>query len=103
MRLYTVEELKGQEYELLQAVKGNTVQTRNALRDVVAGFRTIVGGEMKEYTEMLDTARTIATDKMIAEATSLGADAIVGVRYTTSSVLDGCTEVLAFGTAIKFK
>lgn len=103
MKIYTINEIKDKEYELLDTVQGNTVQTRNALRDVVASLRNIVGGEMVEYTEMLEKARVIATEKMIEEAKKLDTDAIINVRFTTSSVMDGCTEVLAYGTAIKYK
>lgn len=102
MKIYTIESID-KEIELLGTVKGSTVRTRNIIKDFGAGIRNIVGGEMKAYTEMLEDSRRIATDKMIEEAKLLGADAIIGVRYTTSSVMDGCTEVLAFGTAVKFK
>ena len=69
----------------------------------MAGMKTIVGGEIKGYTEMLSEARKIATERMIAEAESLGADAIVGIRYGSSEALQGAAEILAYGTAIKLK
>ncbi len=89
--------------ETLGLVKGNSVQSRNIGRDMMAGLRNIVGGEMKEYAEMLVRSREIATRAMEDEAKRLGADAIVAIRYSTSSVMDGTSEVLAYGTAIKLK
>jgi uncharacterized protein YbjQ (UPF0145 family) len=89
--------------ETLGLVKGNSVQSRNIGRDMMAGLRNIVGGEMKEYAEMLVRSREIATRAMEEEAKRLGADAIVAIRYSTSSVMDGTSEVLAYGTAVKFK
>ncbi|PKU51641.1 YbjQ family protein [Lysinibacillus fusiformis] len=87
----------------LGLVRGNSVQSRNIGRDMIAGLRNIVGGEMKEYAEMLVRSREIATQAMIEEAQQMGADAIVGVRYATSSVMDGTSEVLVYGTAVRFK
>jgi uncharacterized protein YbjQ (UPF0145 family) len=83
-------------------VKGSIVQSKHVGRDLVAGFKSIVGGEIWAYTEMLSEARQIATDRMIDEAKKLGADAIVGVRYESSSIMANAAEVLAYGTAIKF-
>ena len=79
------------------------VQSKHIGRDFMAGLKTIVGGEISGYTEMLNEARTIATDRMIKEAEELGADAIVGVRFGSSSVMEGASEMLAYGTAVKFK
>ena len=89
--------------ETLGIVKGEIVESKHIGKDLLAGFKTIVGGEISGYTEMLVEARKIATDRMIAEAESLGADAIVGVRYGSSSVMDGASEMLAYGTAVKLK
>jgi len=89
--------------ETLGLVKGNSVQSRNIGRDMIAGLRNIVGGEMKEYAEMLVRSREIATEAMVEEAKQLGADAVVGIRYATSSVMDGTSEVLVYGTAVKFR
>ncbi|MGE7843863.1 YbjQ family protein [Lysinibacillus sp. NPDC093712] len=89
--------------ETLGLVKGNSVQSRNIGRDMMVGLRNIVGGEMKEYAEMLVRSREIATRAMEEEAKRLGADAIVAIRYSTSSVMDGTSEVLAYGTAVKLK
>ncbi|MFJ7954644.1 YbjQ family protein [Lysinibacillus sp. NPDC096418] len=104
MLMSTTDSVAGREIEAtLGLVKGNSVQSRNVGRDIVAGLRNIVGGEMKEYAEMLVRSREIATKEMEEEALKLGADAIVGVRFTTSSVMDGTSEVLAYGTAVKLK
>ena len=94
--------LPGKEYEVLGLVKGNTVQTVNVLKDIGAGFKTLVGGELKKYNEMMANARSIATGRMEDEAAALGADAIIGVRFTTSSIMQGAAEILAYGTAVKF-
>jgi len=104
MLLSTTDVVAGKEIaETIGLVKGNSVQSRNIGRDMMAGLRNIVGGEMKEYAEMLVRSREIATSAMEEEARKLGADAIVGVRFSTSSVMDGTSEVLAYGTAIKLK
>lgn len=83
-------------------VRGSTVQTVNAIRDIGAGLKTLVGGELTKYNEMMDNARRIATERMMADAQSMGADAVVGVRYATSSIMQGAAEVLAYGTAVRF-
>ena len=104
MLLSTTDVVAGKEIEeTIGLVKGNSVQSRNIGRDMMAGLRNIVGGEMKEYAEMLVRSREIATSAMEEEAKKLGADAIVGVRFSTSSVMDGTSEVLAYGTAVKLK
>ena len=101
MMIVTTEKLDGKSLEVLGLVRGSTVQTVNAIRDIGAGLKTLVGGELKKYNEMMETARKLATERMEAEAANLGADAIVGVRYTTSSIMQGAAEVLAYGTAVK--
>jgi len=104
MLLSTTDAVAGKEIvETIGLVKGNSVQSRNIGRDMMAGLRNIVGGEMKEYAEMLVRSREIATSAMEEEAEKLGADAVVGVRFSTSSVMDGTSEVLAYGTAVKLK
>ena len=92
----------GRNYEVLGLVRGSTVQTVNAIRDIGAGLKTLVGGEIKKYNEMMGAARDLATQRMIDEANALGADAIIGTRFTTSSIMQGAAEVMAFGTAVKF-
>ena len=101
MMIVTTEKIDGKSLEVLGLVRGSTVQTVNAIRDIGAGLKTLVGGELKKYNEMMETARKLATERMEAEAANLGADAIVGVRYTTSSIMQGAAEVLAYGTAVK--
>ena len=103
MILITTDTIPGKKIEAVGLVKGAIVQSKNIGRDFMAGMKTIVGGEIAGYTEMLNEARTIATRRMIDEAEKMGADAIVGVRYGSSAVMQGAAEVLAFGTAVKFK
>ena len=101
MYLLTTEYIPGEEIQALGLVKGSTIQTVNAFKDIGASFKTIVGGELRNYTQMMDEARRIATDRMVFEAQSLGADAIVGVRYATSAIMASAAEVMAYGTAVK--
>jgi len=101
MIIVTTEYLPGAEIQALGLVKGSTIQTVNAFKDFGAGLKTIVGGELKHYTQMMDDARQIATDRMIFEAQAKGADAVVGVRYATSAVMQSAAEVMAYGTAVK--
>ena len=102
MKLVSIETIPGQDYEVLGLVKGTIVQSKNFGKDFMAGMKTLVGGEISGYTQMLVEARQIATKRMVDEAEQLGADAIVGVRYASSSVMQGAAEVLAYGTAVKF-
>ena len=102
MKLISIENYPGKNYEVLGIVKGTVVQTKNVGRDFMAGMKTLVGGEIVGYTEMLNEARQIATKRMVDEAEALGADAIVGVRYGSSQVMQGAAEVIAYGTAVKF-
>ena len=88
--------------KVLGIVKGSTVRSRNIGRDIGAGLKSIVGGEVKTYTEMTMNARDEAYNRMVNDATDLKADAIIGVRFTTSMVMAGASEMLAFGTAVKF-
>ena len=81
---------------------GNTVQSKNAFKDIGAGLRSIVGGEVGSYTKMLAEARDIAISRMIEQAQRLGADAIVNVRFSSASIMGGAAEILAWGTAVKF-
>ena len=103
MKLVSIDSIPGKEYEVLGLVKGTIVQSKNFGRDFMAGLKTLVGGEIKGYTEMLNEARQIATKRMVDEAEALGADAVVGMRYGSSAVMQGAAEVVAYGTAIKFK
>lgn len=89
--------------ETLGLVKGEIVQSKHLGKDFMAGMKTIVGGEIKGYTDMIREARKIATDRMIEEAEKLGADAIVNVRFGSSAVMQGAAEIIAYGTAVKLK
>ncbi len=101
MILVTLPEVPGHRIvKVLGVVKGSTVRAKHIGKDILAGLRQIVGGEIKEYTEMLAEARAEAERRMIEEAEKLGANAIVNIRYTTSSVMANAAEILAYGTAV---
>lgn len=100
----TINNYPGEEIEeVLGYVKGSTVQTKHVGRDIMASFKTLVGGEIVSYTEMMTEARQIATERLLKEADELGADAVVGFRLQTSAVMGGAAEIIAYGTAVKFK
>lgn len=101
MKLVSIDRFPGHEVEYLGMVKGTVVHSKNVGRDFMAGMKTLVGGEIVGYTEMLTEARQIATKRMVDEAEELGADAIIGVRYGSSMVMQGAAEILAYGTAVK--
>lgn len=103
MILVNTDYITGKELEMLGLVKGSTIQSKNIGRDFTQGLKTIVGGELKSYTEMMNDAREIATGRMIEEAEKLCADAIVNIRFSSSAVMQGAAEVMAYGTAVKFK
>ena len=102
MVIVNTDYITGKELQTLGLVKGSTIQSRNIGRDISQGFKTIVGGELKAYTEMMNDARDLSTKRMVAEAESLGADAIVNIRYASASIMSGAAEVMAYGTAVKF-
>ena len=100
----TVDSVPGREVsETLGIVKGSTVRARNIGRDIGAGLKSIVGGEVKTYTDMSSAARDEAYNRMVNQAIELGADAVIGMRFTTSVVMAGAAEMLAFGTAVKLR
>lgn len=101
MKLVSIDSIPGKQFEVIGIVKGTIVQSKNIGKDFMAGMKTLVGGEIAGYTEMLNEARQIATKRMVDEAEALGADAIVGVRYGSSAVMQGAAEVMAYGTAVK--
>lgn len=103
MLLLNLNYVPGKEIEALGIVKGTTVQSKNLGKDFMAGMKTLVGGELAGYTEMLNEARQIATKRMVDEAEALGADAIINIRFGSSSMMQGAAEMLAYGTAVKFK
>ena len=102
MILVTTDTIEGRVLEPLGLVKGSTIQTVNAIRDIGAGFKTLVGGELTKYNEMMNNARALATKRMVEEANTLGADAIVCIRYASAAVMQNAAEVMAYGTAVKF-
>lgn len=102
MLLITIDSVPGRQFTALGTVKGNVVQTKNFGKDFMAGMKTLVGGEIKSYTDMLNEARAIATKRMVGEAEALGADAVVGLRYASAAVMQGAAECIAYGTAVKF-
>ena len=103
MILVNTDYITGKELEMLGLVKGSTIQSKNIGRDITQSFKTIEGGELKSYTQMMDEARALATKRMVAEAEAVGADAVVNVKYSSASVMQGAAEVMAYGTAVKFK
>ena len=102
MKLYNIDYIPGQEIEALGLVRGAVVQSKNFGKDFMAGKKTLVGGEIKGYTEMLNEARAIATKRMVDEAENLGADAVINIRYGSSAIMQGAAEIVAYGTAVKF-
>lgn len=104
MLLVTTEDIKGKDIKAtLGVVKGEVVQSKNFGRDFMAGMKTLVGGEIRGYTEMIREARQIATKRMVDEAEKLGADAVVGIRYGSSAVMQGAAEIIVYGTAVTLK
>ena len=101
MKLLSINYIPGKEIDALGLVKGTVVQTKNVGRDFMAGMKTLGGGEIVGYTEMLNEARQIATKRMVDEAKELGADAVIDIKYGSSQVMAGAAEVIAYGTAVK--
>ena len=101
MKLLNIDYIPGKEIDALGVVKGAVVLTKNFGKDFMAGMKTLVGGELTAYTEMLTEARAIATKRMIDEANALGADAVINIRYGSASMMSGAAEVIAYGTAVK--
>ena len=100
--LYNTENIPGQKYVLIGLVKGSMIQSKHLGRDIGSALKSLVGGELRGYSEMLNEARAIATKRMMEEAEKLHADAVVNLRYTTSAVMQGAAEILVYGTAVKF-
>ncbi len=103
MMLVNTDYIAGKELEMLGMVKGSTVQTKNFGKDLGASLKTLVGGELAGYNEMMNDARALATKRMVDEAEALGADAIVNIRYASSAIMQGAAEVIAYGTAVVYK
>ena len=102
MILVNTDFISGKELETLSLVKGSTIQSKHIGKDIAQNFKTLVGGELKAYNEMMNEARALATKRMVAEAEELGADAVINIRYASSSVMQGAAEVIVYGTAVKF-
>ena len=102
MLIVTTENIPGRRYEVLGLVRGSVVQSKNFGKDFMSAMKTLVGGEITAYTELLQEARQIAMGRMVAQAEELGADAIVCLRYASSSVMQGAAEVISYGTAVRF-
>ncbi|MCI8776245.1 MAG: YbjQ family protein [Oscillospiraceae bacterium] len=102
MILVNTDYITGKNFEMIGLVKGSTIQSKHMGKDILQGFKNMVGGELKSYTQMMNEARELATQRMVQEATSMGADAIVNIRYASSAIVQGAAEVIAYGTAVKF-
>lgn len=102
MMIVNTDFITGKELETIGLVKGSTIQSKNFGKDIGQGFKSLVGGELKSYTKMMNEARDLATERMIEEAQSLGADAVINVRYSSSAVMQGAAEIIVYGTAVKF-
>ncbi len=102
MVLVNTDYITGKNFEMLGLVKGSTIQSKNIGKDITQSFKTLVGGELKAYTQMMDEARALATRRMEEEAEALGADAVINIRYASAAVMQGAAEIVAYGTAVKF-
>ena len=102
MLIVTTDNIPGKNIEILGMARGNVVRAKHIGRDIAAGFKTIVGGEIRGYTELMNEARDVATQRMVEHAKHYGADAIVCVRFETCSIMGGSSEVMAYGTAVRF-
>ena len=102
MILVNTDYITGKELETLGLVKGSTIQSKHLGKDIAQAFKSMVGGELKAYNEMMNEARALATKRMVAEAEELGADAVVNVRYASSAIMQSAAEVIVYGTAVKF-
>ena len=103
MILVNTNYISGKELETICLVKGSTIQSRHLGKDITQAFKSLVGGELKEYTEMMNEARALATKRMVEEAEQYKADGVVNIRYASSSIMQNAAEVIAYGTAVKFK
>ena len=103
MILVNTDFISGKELETLAIVKGSTIRSKNVGKDILQAFKGLVGGELVAYNDMMNEARAIATKRMVEEANALGADGIVNIRYASSAIMQGAAEVIAYGTAVKFK
>ena len=102
MILVNTDYITGKTLEMLGLVRGSTIQSKHVGHDIIQSFKTLVGGELTAYNEMMNDARALATKRMVEEAEQLGADAVVNIRYASAAVMQGAAEVIAYGTAVKF-
>ena len=102
MLITTCDVIPGRQIEALGLVRGNVVTSKHIGRDIMAGFKNVVGGEIKSYTDMMNEGRNIAEQRMVAEAQAMGANAIICARYASASVMEGTQEMLAYGTAVRY-
>jgi uncharacterized protein YbjQ (UPF0145 family) len=102
MILVNTDYIGGKELEMIGLVKGSTIQSKHLGKDIAQAFKSLLGGELNAYNDMMNEARALATKRMVEEAESLGADAIVNIRYASSAIMNGAAEVIAYGTAVKF-
>lgn len=103
MILVNTDYISGKELETLSLVKGSTIQSKHLGKDITQGIKSLLGGELGAYNEMMNEARALATKRMVAEAEALGADGVVNIRYASSAIMQSAAEVIAYGTAVKFK
>ena len=102
MKLVNTDYITGKKFEMLGLVKGSTIQSKHVGKDIAQSFKTLVGGELKSYNEMMNEARALATKRMVEEAEDLKADAVINIRYASSAIMQGAAEVIVYGTAVKF-
>ena len=101
MIIVNIDYIPGKKIEVLGMARGSIIQSKNLGKDIMSGFKTLVGGELTHYSEMMNEARAKATKRMVDDAQSQGADAVINVRYASSAVMQGAAEVMAYGTAVK--
>jgi uncharacterized protein YbjQ (UPF0145 family) len=103
MILVNTDFITGKELETICLVRGSTIQSKNLGKDITQAFKSLIGGELKAYTEMMNEARALATKRMVEDAEKYNADGVINIRYASSSVMQNAAEVIAYGTAVKFK
>lgn len=103
MILVNTDYITGRKFEMIGLVRGTMIQSVHFGKDIMNSFKTLVGGELTSYTEMMNEARALATKRMVDEAEKLGADAVVNIRYASAAVMQGAAEVMAYGTAVRFR
>lgn len=102
MILVNTDYITGKELEMVGIVKGSTIQSKHMGKDIMSGLKTLVGGEITAYNNMMNDARALATKRMVQEAENMNADAVVNIRYASSAIMQGAAEVIVYGTAVKF-